>query len=380
MKRHRFRPYRDNPGAGVGIRLGRDGGVIDIEVDGDAGHASLVELLDGEPMTLGWMSRRGPHHLFLYEFGFNSLATGKFLLAEFPGLEFRVGLDAQLQSACPPTVGLDGRPRRWNGHHRVAKLPEHALDLILASARRKWVPPLIAKDAPRPIASKPPTSYGASALRQECDALTRTAAGFRHEALKSAAMKIASLAKADAVDWHDARWQLGLAADKCGLPRPESQKLLDWAYQRTNPRTVHICIGGKGEPQNSNAMCTTSSPGESLARAKARIPVVDVPPDLAGNPRLEPLARALVALNEEAIRRGESTFYAPYRTIQQLTGQPTTTTQRHMGALSKLGFLSLVKPGIPGIGPTGKANTWRWHDPPRPGETIWKKATKRSRA
>ena len=47
------------------------------------------------------------------------------------------------------------------------------------------------------------------------------------------------------------------------------------------------------------------------------------------------------------------------------------TVMRRLGAISRLGYLDLVEPGIPGTRATGKANTWRWHDPPRPGETVW---------
>jgi hypothetical protein len=369
--------YQAHPGAGVGIRLGRDGGVIDIEVDGDAGHASLVNLIGGEPATLGWLSRRGPHHLFLYEFRFNSLASNKFVLAEFPGLEFRIGADGQLQSACPPTVGLDGQPRRWNGHDRIERLPEPAIERILAGARRKRATPPTPSADRRPAPAAPRTAYGAAALRRECDIVAATPEGSRHGALEDAALRVASLAKADTLDWHEARQQLADAADQCGLPRPESEELLDWAYRRADARVLHIFFGGKGEPQDPKVICNTSSRGESLERAKARIPVVDVPSELAGNPRLEPLARVMIAFHEEAIRRGEETFYASYETIGDLASQPNRmTTMRRLGAISKLGHLSKVKPGVAGPGPTGMANWWQWHDPPRPGETIWKKATK----
>ncbi len=103
-----------------------------------------------------------------------------------------------------------------------------------------------------------------------------------------------------------------------------------------------------------------------------RIPHVDVPAGLAGNPKLEPIARAMIALHEGAVRRGQTCFYAPVRLIAELAGgMAPKTTHRRLGALSALGYLSLVEPGIPGSGPSGKANTWAWHHPPRPGETVW---------
>jgi hypothetical protein len=102
-----------------------------------------------------------------------------------------------------------------------------------------------------------------------------------------------------------------------------------------------------------------------------------VPAELVGNPRLEPVARVMIALAEEAARRGAATLHAPYRLIGVLAGVPgAMTVMRRLGALGRLGYLSLVEPGIPGTGPTGKANTWEWHDPPRPGETVWNGASK----
>jgi hypothetical protein len=80
----------------------------------------------------------------------------------------------------------------------------------------------------------------------------------------------------------------------------------------------------------------------------------------------------MIALAEEAARRGEDTFHAPYRLIGDLAGvQSPMTVMRRLGAIGSLGFLSLVEPGIPGSGPTGVANVWMWIDPPRPGETEW---------
>jgi hypothetical protein len=113
-------------------------------------------------------------------------------------------------------------------------------------------------------------------------------------------------------------------------------------------------------------------PGASLKRARWRIRHLVVPDELVGDPRLEPIARAMIALAEEAARRGEDTFHAPYRLIGDLAGVPSPmAVMRRLRALSALGYVSLVEPGIPGTGPIGRANCWEWLDPPRPGETQW---------
>src|SRR5262245_24839929 len=59
--------YAQCPRAGVGLLLGPEAGIIDIECDGPEGQDSLARLMDGElVLTLGWSSLRGPHHIFLY--------------------------------------------------------------------------------------------------------------------------------------------------------------------------------------------------------------------------------------------------------------------------------------------------------------------------
>jgi hypothetical protein len=146
------RLFPNHPEAVVGIVLGPGGPVIDIEVDGPEGADSLVKLFGGEVVeTLGWSSRRGPHHLFLWDDRMAALANGSGVIKcpALPGLEIRVGgAGKQLQSACPPTVGEDGVARRWNGCDEVARLPEAALRFLSHACRGK--PSLERRTAPRP--------------------------------------------------------------------------------------------------------------------------------------------------------------------------------------------------------------------------------------
>jgi hypothetical protein len=393
--------YRAQPRAGVRIRLGLAGGVIDVEVDGPEGVASLEALIGPVPATLGWSSRRGPHHLFQYDARFLALKKSVLKLPAFPGLEIRLGANgAQLQSACPPTIGTDGNPRRWNGHGRIARLPEPAIERLLALASEPAPPP--ARDrAGLPHAAG--SAYGAAALSGECVLVAGAGEGHRHDTLRSAALRVAALSKAGALEWDDGRRRLAEAAAASGLPESEARGILDWAWVHAQPRVIHmgfrsgailpppkagsICITQK--PSGVDPICITPGlleegstcivpepPGASLERAGRRVAHVTVPAELVGNPRLEPVARVMIALDEEAARRGAATFHAPYRLIGDLAGvSGATTVMRRMGALGRLGYLSLIEAGIPGTGPTGKANTWVWHDPPRPGETVWNGAS-----
>ena len=60
--------FRSRPGAGVGILLGPEGGVIDLEVDDPEGAVGELRRLfpAGMPATMGWRSDRGEHRLFAW--------------------------------------------------------------------------------------------------------------------------------------------------------------------------------------------------------------------------------------------------------------------------------------------------------------------------
>jgi hypothetical protein len=118
--------YRRHPEAGVGIALGPAGGAVDFECDGAEGEDALIRLFGGEIVpTLGWTSVRGPHHLFRWDDRLAGYNKTIIKLASLPGLEIRLGGEGkQLQSACPPTPGTDGSPRRWNAEDQIAELPE----------------------------------------------------------------------------------------------------------------------------------------------------------------------------------------------------------------------------------------------------------------
>jgi bifunctional DNA primase/polymerase-like protein len=122
-----FERHRD---AGVGIALGPAAGVVDFEIDAPTEAAGLLERLELPP-SLGWRSARGEHRLFLWDGRLEGLSCPA--VAHLGGAELRIGgAGKQLVCVCPPSVGDDGRCRRWNGVWQVAPLPEvpvHTLGL-----------------------------------------------------------------------------------------------------------------------------------------------------------------------------------------------------------------------------------------------------------
>jgi P4 family phage/plasmid primase-like protien len=145
QKFHRF------PDAGVGICVGPGRGpggswLIDLEGDGPEAEDSRSTLLGGEgPIsTPRWKSARGTHEFYSVDparimailprmKGHEIKGTpspGVYKFPELPGLEIRIGgykadgTIKQTQSVVPPTVATDGRPRVWDEHPPVAKVPD----------------------------------------------------------------------------------------------------------------------------------------------------------------------------------------------------------------------------------------------------------------
>lgn len=117
------------PRAGVGLKLGREGRVIDVEGDGPEAEASRALLFGGEEVkTLGWGSARGPHTLLAWDDRLARYGKSIVKVESLPGLEIRIGAIAeggkQLQSVVPPTPNVDGTPRAWNGAEEIAAIPE----------------------------------------------------------------------------------------------------------------------------------------------------------------------------------------------------------------------------------------------------------------
>lgn len=199
--------FRRYPTAGVGIALGPGrapggGWLIDLEIDGPEGAASLATLLGGEEIdTPTWSSRRGRHSLFSADGdGLQSLLNragasegsgpegkGAWHLPELPGLELRIGgykpdgAVKAVQSVVPPTIGDDGNPREWLVPPTVelAPLPASAYAVLDAIAERKAIQvapvaqpptPATANGFPRIATTDSPSIFDrAAAYLTKCD-------------------------------------------------------------------------------------------------------------------------------------------------------------------------------------------------------------------
>lgn len=132
---------RKNPRRNVGLKLGPEGGVIDLDVDDPERAAPVLRRLfpDGLPPTLGWSNADDKFHL-IFQYDPRLAAFGKAIikgemrdgkLAGNPfylGLEIRIGVSGnaatQYQSVIPPSLLADGTRRRWNDNSGILPLPE----------------------------------------------------------------------------------------------------------------------------------------------------------------------------------------------------------------------------------------------------------------
>ena len=123
-------------GFNVGLLLGPESGVIDVETDtaeGDelAQHLGL-DRIDGPGLTPTWRSARGAHRLYRWEPWMPETAT-----IDVGGLELRIGGRAA-QSVLPPSIHPGGAAYRWeirpwvetSGRSCIAEAPESLRELL----------------------------------------------------------------------------------------------------------------------------------------------------------------------------------------------------------------------------------------------------------
>jgi hypothetical protein len=222
-----FAIFRRHPGAGVGLVLGPAAGVVDLEVD-DRERAGplLTELFPGgPPATMGWNSSRGEHRLFRWD---DRLARVGSAVVHLAGgaLEFRLGSDGkQLGAVCPPSPGVDGRPRRWNGVWEIVPCPEVLIEAVLRLARSQ-VPEVRALRAPRVRPGGAPGRYALAALEREADCVRTALPGTRNATLNRAAFCLGQLIATNALDRTMVEAALTVAALDAGLGEREAERTI----------------------------------------------------------------------------------------------------------------------------------------------------------
>ena len=146
--------FQQWPDANVGIVLGEESGIIDIECDDEQAEQTLRDLFDGDiPNTPTYSARRGKHRLFKWNEAIPFPEKNGFKIG---ALEFRTGNGGKgAQSVFPPSIHPSGLVYTWlvdPSEADVAELPETVIaNLSVYSVE----PSLFDAKTPSKVASKP---------------------------------------------------------------------------------------------------------------------------------------------------------------------------------------------------------------------------------
>lgn len=204
--------FRRTPQAGVGLLLGPQSRVVDLEVDDPTGaEPALTRLFpDGLPTTAGWDSARGSHWLFLWDPMLAQLAS--VITFADGALELRAGGEGkQVMSICPPTKGTDGVSRRWTNAGGIAPLPEELMRCL-----RKRV------SHPRRFRCRIPNGSASAVLEREAIRVRGAPVGQRNATLNRAAFVVGLQVGRSSIDRMQAVSVLRGAAEECGLSTSEA--------------------------------------------------------------------------------------------------------------------------------------------------------------
>jgi len=220
-----------HPTAGVGIKLGKIGGVIDLDVDNPiTGEQTLRDMFGhDQPYTIGWDNSDGKRHLLLAwddrlaEFGKTIINRGG-VGPETPGVEIRIGsanqeADKQFQTVCPPTPTLKGEARRWNGCRSLAPIPDTFFVYLkgrLAQPRAKVESRTLPIDRDAPSVSAV-ARYAMAALDKEMAKLDAAPEGDRNNQLNESAFALGQLVGAGALQGDIVAGILTESAQRAGL-------------------------------------------------------------------------------------------------------------------------------------------------------------------
>lgn len=100
--------FEDGRPVNVGLLLGPQSGIIDVELDNDQAKSAWAELKLGEIFTPTYTSGRGPHRLFKWTEDLPQTSVRK-----VNGIEIRIGNGSGMQSVLPPSRHHTGNYYRW---------------------------------------------------------------------------------------------------------------------------------------------------------------------------------------------------------------------------------------------------------------------------
>lgn len=223
--------WRHWPSANVGLVTGQASGLVVLDVDGEQGEASVLELQRqaGAPLpaTLWARTPRGGWHAYFRHPEGEHIPNSAGQLA--PGVDVR-GTGGYVVTA--PSVGANGEPYYWAVRAPVAPLPGWLLDRLR---------PRVVERPPRPV-TVVGSGYGVAALRGEAEEVLRTAPGGRNHRLFLAAARCGELVAGGLLDEGGTVALLAAAGVAAGLAERETRQTIASGLRHgmAQPRAVAV--------------------------------------------------------------------------------------------------------------------------------------------
>lgn len=219
--------WGETPDANIGIATGRVSGLVVVDIDGDEGEESFLELQREHgtiPDTLWARTGSGGWHLYFQHPG-KDVRNSAGRLA--PHVDVR-GESGYI--VAPPSVHPCGEPYRWHTDTKPVDPPAWLVDLLCPP------PPPPRK----PIRVGTASAYAEAALNAEADAVANAPRGTRNHTLNAAAFSLGQLVAAGQLSSSDAWCALHDAGLACGLPEREVRVTLrsGLAAGQEHPRKV----------------------------------------------------------------------------------------------------------------------------------------------
>lgn len=219
------------PAAAVAVETGAPSGLFVLDVDGEAGAASLAALTAEHgplPATLTALTPSGGRHYF---FAYSGGKTQAGVLG--------TGLDTRGDGGyvvVAPSARPDGKAYAWVD---AAALPAPAPAWLLALCGASWPDADPAPDAVRQVRI-PPGEYAEKAFADEVATLRGTAAGGRNAALNLAAYNAGRLVSTGHLNEAAARDRLTAAALAVGLAPDETATTLESGMSRGKAKPLTL--------------------------------------------------------------------------------------------------------------------------------------------
>lgn len=224
--------WRSEPRYNVGLATGEPSGVWVLDIDGEAGLASLRALEEehGElPTTLTCETGGGGYHFY-----WRTTEGLKNRAGVRPGIDVRA---AGGYAVVPPSVHPSGAVYRWlDDDAEVAEAPAWLLDLVVKKPRPKPALAVLEQARARPELPqrevvKHPVAYARRAIEGACAEVAEAPEGTRNDVLNKQAFALARTlaglrAAGESIDMEQACDALARAALDAGLEEGEVQATL----------------------------------------------------------------------------------------------------------------------------------------------------------